>query len=96
MKTTSTLILLMSAINTQAIPLPPVKLSPSALSVPSLEDTGNLTASLNDTEHHWCIANGPDCTTSTNPNGGIVGNKANMMSSIIIAGLAGIIIWGGV
>jgi hypothetical protein len=86
MKTTSTLILLMSAINTQAIPLPPVKLSPSALSVPS----------LNDTEHHWCIANGPDCTTSTNPNGGIVGNKANMMSSIIIAGLAGIIIWGGV
>jgi hypothetical protein len=80
----------MSAIHTQAIILTPVKLSTSSLSVLS-PDTANLTASLNDTEKMGgggCLLI-PGC-------GGAVGSSADMMSSIIIAGFAGSIIWGGI
>jgi NADPH:quinone reductase-like Zn-dependent oxidoreductase len=80
----------MSAIHTQAIIPTPAKLSASSLSVLS-PDAANLTASLNDTEKMGgggCLLI-PGC-------GGAVGNSADMMSSIIIAGLAGSMIWGGI
>jgi hypothetical protein len=90
MKAFSTLLLLVSAVHTQAIISTPVKLSASSLSIPG-PDTANLTASLNDTEKMGgggCLLI-PGC-------GGAVGNSADMMSSIIIAGLAGSLNLGGI